>query len=131
MAEISYFASTLREGAMLWFNSLTISNEAPVVVGAIGTLAELCEAFEAHYLFDPAQKRRYLSDFFKTRQTHKKKSEDFIRRVQEEGLKARANAEHIRSSWPNHSNRWRRSVWTRRDFKDRLKNYRRYSRALR
>jgi len=51
MAEISYFASTLKEGAMLWFNSLTISIAVPVVPNAIGTLAALCAAFEAHYLF--------------------------------------------------------------------------------
>jgi len=98
MAEISYFASTLKEGAMLWFNSLTVGIAVPVVPGTIGTLTDLCAAFEAHYLFDPAQKWRYLSDFFKTKQTHGEKSEDFIRRVQEEGLKARANAEQIRNT---------------------------------
>jgi len=88
MPEISYFASTLPEGATLWFNSLTINNAMPVVAGPIGTLEAICAAFEAHYLFDPAQKWRYLSDFLKTKQTHGEKLEDFIRRVQEEGLKA-------------------------------------------
>jgi len=71
MAEISYFAFTLRKGATLWFNSLTISNAVPVVVvRAIWTLEAICAAFEAHYLFDPAQKWRYLSDFVKTKQTY-------------------------------------------------------------
>jgi len=37
MAEKSYFASTLKEGDMLWFNGLMISIAIPVVVGAIGT----------------------------------------------------------------------------------------------
>jgi len=37
MAEISYFASTLKVGATLWLNSLTI-DMAPAVIGAIGTL---------------------------------------------------------------------------------------------
>jgi len=97
MAEILYFASTLKEEAMLWFNSLTISIAIPVVIGAIGTLEDRCAAFEAHYLFDPAQKWRYISDFFKTKQVHGEKSEDFIRRVQEEGLNPRANAEQIRN----------------------------------
>jgi len=83
---------------MLWFNSLNISNAVPVVMGAIGTLADLCAVFEAHYLFDPAQKWRYLSEFLKTKQFAGEKSEDFIRRVQKEGLKARANAEQIRNT---------------------------------
>jgi len=46
-------------------------------------------------LFDPAQKWRYLAEFFKTTQTPGEKSKEYIRRVQEEGIKARANKEQI------------------------------------
>jgi len=59
MAEISYFASTIKDKATLWFNSLTIEVDPAAQVAAtnpIGTLVALCAAFEAQLLFDPAQK---------------------------------------------------------------------------
>jgi len=101
MAEISYFASTLREGATLCFNELTIEVDPALHVardGAIGTLAPQCTRFDAQFLFDPAQKWRYLSEFFKTRQTHSEKIEDFIGRVKKKGTKARVNDEQIRNT---------------------------------
>jgi len=61
MAEISNFASTLKGGAALWYNTLTIEvDPAVAVAGNIGPLAMLCTAFEAQYLFNPVQKWRYL-----------------------------------------------------------------------
>jgi len=63
--------------------------------GTIGNLTELCAAFQLHFIFDPAQKWRHLADFFKTRQAVGKKSEEYIRRVQEEGIKAKATKEQI------------------------------------
>jgi len=96
MAEIAYFASTLKNAAALWFNWLTV-NAVPAV-GVISSLDLLVAAFEAHFEFDLAQKWRYLSEFFKTKQKLKKKSEDFIRIVQEAGLKTRANDEQIRNT---------------------------------
>jgi len=101
MAEISYFASILKDGATLWFNSLTIEVDPAAQVAAtnrIGTLVALCAVFEAQFFFDLAQKLRYLSKFFKTKQIHSEKSEDCICRVQEEGIKARANDEQVRST---------------------------------
>jgi len=95
MAEVSYFQSTLKDTATLWFNNLDITVAPGRPVGTIGTLAELLAAFQLHFLFDPAQKWRHLADFFKTRQTVGEKSEDYIRRVQEDGLKARATEEQI------------------------------------
>jgi len=77
-AEISYFQSSLRESAVLWFNNLTINVDPGHPVGRIGTLAELCTAFELHFLFDPAQKWRHLDEYFKTKQAVGEKSEDFI-----------------------------------------------------
>jgi len=38
------------------------------VAGSIGTLAALFTAFKDQYRFDPAQKGRYLSDFFELKQ---------------------------------------------------------------
>jgi len=94
-AEISYFASWLRDLATLWFNNL-VNNVDPLhPVGTIGTLTELCTAFKLHFIFDPAQKWRHLADFFKTRQTVGEKLEEFIRGVQEDGLKARATEEQV------------------------------------
>jgi len=58
MAEIFYFASTLREEATLWFNSLTIGVSNPVMVRAFGTLEYLCLAFEAHW---PLKHTMYLT----------------------------------------------------------------------
>jgi len=49
-AEIGFFASTLQDSAMLWFNSLTIDIDR--------TLDALCTAFQAQFLFDPFQKWR-------------------------------------------------------------------------
>jgi len=80
---------------MLWFNNLTINVDPAHPAGMIGNLTELCTAFQLHFLFDPAQKWRHLSEFFKTRQTEGEKSEDYIRRCQEEGIKARASEEQI------------------------------------
>jgi len=94
-AEISYFASSLKDSATLWFNNLTIDVNPGHVAAAIGNLTELCAAFQLHFLFDPAQKWRHLAEFFKTKQTVGEKSEEFIHRVQEEGTKARANEEQI------------------------------------
>jgi len=68
MSEISYFSSTLRGSAALWFNTLTI-DPAVAVAGNIGTLAALCTTFEEQYLFDPVQKWRYLSEFLKKKTT--------------------------------------------------------------
>jgi len=94
-AEISYFQSTLRDAATLWFDNLIINVDPACPAGNIGTLAELVAAFQVHFLFDPAQKWRHLSDLFKTRQTVGERSEEYIRRVQEEGRKARATEEQI------------------------------------
>jgi len=94
-AEISYFASSLRDSATLWFNNLVINVDPAHPAGTIGTLAELCTAFQVHFIFDPAQKWHHLADFFKTRQAAGEKSEEFIRRVQEDGLKARATEEQV------------------------------------
>jgi len=98
MAQISYFLFTLKEGALLGFTGLHINQVNPVQLGTISSFYTLCDAFEAHFLFDPGQKWRYLSEFFKTKQFHSEKFEDFIRKVQEEGLKARANNEQIRNT---------------------------------
>jgi len=56
-AEISYFASTLKERAAFWFNGLTIEVDLAVISKRIGKLAALCTAFEAQYLFDAAKNR--------------------------------------------------------------------------
>jgi len=87
-AGIGFFASTLRDSAMLWFNSLTI-NIDPVVAPApaIGTLDALCTAFQAQFLFDPSQKWRYLTEFSKIKQTPGEKVEDFIQRMQMEAVR--------------------------------------------
>jgi len=66
--------------------------------GVISTLNRLIAAFELQFAFDPAQKWHYLSEFFKTKQETGEKSEDFICRVQEAGLKTRANDEQIRNT---------------------------------
>jgi len=63
--------------------------------GAIGNLTELCAAFQLQLLFDPAQKWRHLAELFKTKQSVGEKSEEYIRRVQEEEIQARANEEQI------------------------------------
>jgi len=56
-AEISYFASTLRAAATFWFNGQTMDvDPANAASGVIRALDALCTAFQAHYLFDPAQK---------------------------------------------------------------------------
>jgi len=85
----------MRESALLWFNNLTIIVDPAHPVGAIGNLTELCAAFQLNFLFDPAQKWRHLGEIFKTRQSVGEKSKDYIRRCQEEGIKARANEEQI------------------------------------
>jgi len=97
-AEISYFQSSLQESAILWFNNLIINVDPAHPAGAIGNLTELCAAFQLHFLFDPAQKWRHLAEFFKTRQAVGKKSKDYIRRAQEESIRARANEEQILST---------------------------------
>jgi len=94
MAEIAYVASTLRDAATLWFKGLTINPVAGA--GVIATLDALIAAFELQFAFDPAQKWRYLPEFFKTKQNTEEKLKDFIRRVQEAGLKAKVNDEQIR-----------------------------------
>jgi len=96
MAETAYFASTLKDAAALWFNGLTV-NAVPAA-GVISSLDLLVAAFESQFAFDPAQKCRYLSEFVKTKQETGEKSEDFIRRVQEAGLKTHANDEQIRNT---------------------------------
>jgi len=65
------------------------------VAGNIGTLAALCTAFEAQYLFDPAQKWRYLSEFFKIKQLPGEKFEEYLNRIKEAGVKCRADAEQV------------------------------------
>jgi len=98
LAEIAYFSSTLTGSALLWFNGLTIEvDPAVAVAGDIGTLATLCTAFQAQFLFDPSQKWRYLSEFFKITQSPSEKCEDFIRRVKEQALHARADREQVRN----------------------------------
>jgi len=94
-AEISYFASSLRDAATLWFNNLVINVDPAHAAGVIGNLTELCGAFQLHFIFDPAQKWHHLANFFKTRQSVGKKFEEYIRRVQEDGIKARASEEPI------------------------------------
>jgi len=94
MAEIAYFAFTLRDAANIWFNGLT--NNQVAGAGVTATLDALLAAFQQQFAFVPAQKWRYLSKFFKTKQDTGEKSENFLRRVQEAGLKARANDEQIR-----------------------------------
>jgi len=94
-AEISYFASFLRNSATLWFNNLTIDVDPAHAANAIGNLTKLCTAFHLHFLFDAAQKWCHIAEFFKTKQSIGEKSEKYIRRVQEEGIKARANEEQI------------------------------------
>jgi len=94
-AEISYFQSSLRDSAILWFNNLVINVDPAHPVCAIGNLTELCGAFQLHFLFDPTQKWHHLAEFFKTRQSVGEKSEEYIRRVQEDRIKARANEDQI------------------------------------
>jgi len=77
-AEISYFASSLRDSAILWFNNLINNVDPAHPAGAIGNLTELCAAFQLHFLFDPAQKWRHLAEFFKTKQSEGEKSEEYI-----------------------------------------------------
>jgi len=96
MAEIAYFFSTLKDAAALRFNGLTL-NVVPAA-GVISSLDLLVAAFNAHFAFDPAQKWRYLSEFFKTKQEPGEKSEDFIRRIQKARLKTRASDEQIRNT---------------------------------
>jgi len=72
--------------------------DAVLTAGDISSLDLLVDAFKAQFAFDLAQKWRYLSEFFKTKQDTGKKWEDFIRRVQEAGLKTRANEEQIRNT---------------------------------
>jgi len=67
-AEISYFASLLRDSATLWFNDLAINVDPAHPASTIKNLTELCAAFQLHFIFDPAQKWRHLAEFFKTRQ---------------------------------------------------------------
>jgi len=99
MAEISYFSSTLQGSAALWFNTLKIEvNQAVAVAGNIGSLAALCTVFEAQYLFDPEQKWRYLSEFFKTKQLSGEKVEEYKRRIKEEGVRCRADDEQVRDA---------------------------------
>jgi len=74
---------------------LTVDVDPGHAAAAIGNLTELCAAFQLHFLFDPAQKWCHLAEFVKTKQTVGEKSEEFIRRAQEEGIKARANEEQI------------------------------------
>jgi len=98
LAEIAYFISTLTGSALLWFNGLTIEvDPAVAVAGDIGTLAALCKAFQAQFLFDPSQKWCYLSEFFKITQSPSEKGEDFIHRVEEQALHARADREQVRN----------------------------------
>jgi len=54
MAEIAYFASTLRDAATLWFHGLNV-NTAPAAE-FISMLNALIAAFELQFAFDPAQK---------------------------------------------------------------------------
>jgi len=96
MAEISYFSSTLKKNAALWFNTLTIEvNPAVAVAGNIGSLAALCTAFEAHYRFDRAQKWRYISELFKMKQLPGEKVEEYMRRIKEKGVGCRADDEQV------------------------------------
>jgi len=88
--EISYFASSQRDSATLWFNNLVINVDAAHSAGTIETLTELCAALQPHFIFDPAQKWHHLANIFRKRQAVRKKSEEYIRRVQEDGIKARA-----------------------------------------
>jgi len=44
-AEISYFASSLRDSATLWFNNLVINVDIAYPARTIGNLTELCAAF--------------------------------------------------------------------------------------
>jgi len=83
-AKISYFASSWRDSAILWYNNLTINVDPGHAAGAIGNLTELCAAFQLHFLFD--QKWRHLAEFFKKKQSVGEKSEKYIRRVQEERI---------------------------------------------
>jgi len=58
-------------------------------------LTELCAAFQLHFIFYPAQKWLHLAELLKTRHAVGEKSEEYIRRVQEDGNKARASEEQI------------------------------------
>jgi len=73
-AEISYFASSLRDSATLWFNNLVNIVDPAHAAGVLGNLTELCAAFELHFFFDPAQKWRHLAEFFKMKQSVGQKS---------------------------------------------------------
>jgi len=97
MAEISYFYSSLKGSAVLWFNTLSI-DPVMAVAGSIGILASLCTAFEAQYLFDPAQKSRYLSDFFKIKQQPGEKVEEYMNRIKEAEIRCRADEDQIRDA---------------------------------
>jgi len=76
IAEIAYFASrpTLREGATLWFN-------AQPIPATHNTLAIVTAWFLAHFVFDEANKWRYLGEYFKTKQIPTESCDDFITRV--------------------------------------------------
>jgi len=75
IAEIAFFASTLRECAILWFN-------AQPIPATMNTLVLVTAAFFLHFVFDEANKWRYLGEFFKTKQLPTESCDDFIRRVQ-------------------------------------------------
>jgi len=78
----------LREGAILWFN-------AQAIPATMNTLTIVKAALLLHFVFDEANKWRYLLEFFKPKQAPTKTFDDFIRRVQEGGVKAHADNEQV------------------------------------
>jgi len=90
IAEIAFFASTLRDGAILWFN-------AHAIPATMNTLALVKAAFLLHFVFDEANKWRYLGEYFKTKQISTETCDDFIRQVQERGVKCHADDEQVKT----------------------------------
>jgi hypothetical protein len=98
-ALISYFASTLKDTAFTWFNTLTLgANAAPANVG---TVDELIELFEIRFQFDETNKWREIGRMNQKRQGPTQSTEEFITEVQNIGATIRATPQEVETTVMN------------------------------
>ena len=88
MAQIAYFAGSLKDDALTWFNSLIIEPGE----GNITTYEELIESFEERFQFDQANQWREIGRLSRMQQKFDQSTEEFIREVQNTGRTIRATS---------------------------------------
>jgi hypothetical protein len=96
-ALMSFFASTLKDAAFTWFNTLILG---PAVEN-IGTVNQLITEFELRFRFDETSKWRELGRLNQKRQRPDQSTEDYITEVQNTGRQIRATESEIETTVMN------------------------------